>query len=116
MKPNHAPLDTRGIERAREKAAKAERVSRDTEEDDIKWMMGSRRGRRVIWRLLEHAGVYRSTFNTNAMAMSFAEGNRNGGLRMMQMIHSLCPELYPTMVKENTNEHRSNDDGNRNDN
>ena len=36
---------------------------------------GSKRGRRIVWRFLERAGVYRLSFNTNAMAMAFAEGN-----------------------------------------
>jgi len=66
--------------------------------------MSSKRGRRILWRLLDRAGVFRLSFNTNAMAMAFAEGNRNEGLRYLALIHTLCPELYPTMVKEATNE------------
>jgi len=78
--------------------------------------MGNKRGRRVIWRLLDQAGVFRSSFNTNAMAMSFAEGHRNYGLRILGMIHTQCPELYPTMMKEQTADERTNDDGSRNSN
>jgi hypothetical protein len=78
--------------------------------------MGNKRGRRVIWRLLDQAGVFRSSFNTNAMTMSFAEGHRNYGLRILALIHSQCPELYPTMMKEQTADERTNDDGSRNSN
>jgi hypothetical protein len=43
------------------------------------------------------------------MSMAFAEGNRNYGLRALNLIHSLCPELYPTMTKENTNDRNADD-------
>lgn len=99
---------------AKQNAELRDRLARENEEADIKWLMGNKRGRRVLWRLLDQAGVFRSSFNTNAMAMSFAEGNRNYGLRMLALIHSQCPELYPTMMKENSSHERNNDDGSRN--
>ena len=79
---------------------KERKAERDTENEDFRWLMGSRRGRRIVWRQLERAGVFRISFNQNAMSMAFAEGNRNEGLRIIGMIHSICPELYTTMVKE----------------
>lgn len=103
------PTDIQSQERASEESRTRKRESRDTEESDFKWLMGSRRGRRIVWRQLERAGVFRLSFNTNAMAMSFAEGVRNEGLRTITMIHSLCPELYPVMVKE-ANDNRNHDD------
>jgi len=113
---NYDPLDLRSQERSKAERELRERLARENEESDIKWLMGNKRGRRIIWRLLDHAGVFRSSFNTNAMAMSFAEGHRNYGLRILSMIHSQCPELYPTMMKEQTADERINDDGSRNSN
>jgi hypothetical protein len=49
------------------------------------------------------------------MQMAFAEGNRNEGLRILNQIHTLCPELYPVMMKEQVNDNRHADDGRRND-
>lgn len=95
------PTDLQEQDSIRESQDRELRVSKDSEESDFKWLMASRRGRRIVWRLLEKAGVFRSVFNTNALSMSFAEGNRNYGLHMLGMIHTLCPELFPTMVKEN---------------
>lgn len=106
------PIDLRGQDRAAAEAERRDKLARETEEGDIKWLMASKRGRRIMWRLLDRAGVFRLSFNTNAMAMAFAEGNRNEGLRLLAQIHALCPELYTTMVKENANDARSNDDGN----
>jgi hypothetical protein len=112
----HDPLDIRGQERIQANRAMRDKLERESEESDIRWLMSSKRGRRVVWRLLDQAGVFRSSFNTNAMEMAFAEGNRNYGLRILSMIHSQCPELYPTMMKEQTTDERINDDGSRNSN
>ena len=112
---NYDPLDIRSQERAKADAEQRSKLARDTEEADLKWLMGSKRGRRIVWRLLDRAGVFRLSFNTNAMQMAFAEGNRNEGLRILAQIHTLCPELYPVMVKEQANDNRNADDGSRND-
>lgn len=94
------PFDTRAQDRAREDLQVRARLLRETEESDLKWLMGRKQGRRIVWRQLERAGVFKLSFNTNAMQMAFAEGNRNEGLRTLELIHRLTPELYPVMVKE----------------
>jgi len=111
---NYDPLDLRGQDRSKAERELRDRLAKENEEADIKWLMGNKRGRRVLWRLLDQAGVFRSSFNTNAMSMSFAEGNRNYGLRTLALIHEQCPELYPTMMKENSSHERNNDGGSRN--
>lgn len=108
---NYDPLDIRGQERAKADKDVRDKLQRETEDGDIKWLMGSKRGRRIVWRLLDQSGVFRLSFNTNAMQMAFAEGNRNFGNRTLALIHAQTPELYSVMVKENTNE-RHADDGN----
>lgn len=115
MSKEFDPIDTRAIERARDDKLIRERLARETEEADLKWLMNSKRGRRIIWRLLEQSGVFRLSFNTNAMSMAFAEGNRNFGNRTLSMIHTTCPELYSTMVKEQNNDRNADDGPSRND-
>jgi len=110
---NYDPLDIRGQETAKADRELREKIAQENEAADVKWLMSNKRGRRVIWRLLDQSGVFKLSFNTNAMAMAFAEGNRNYGNRMLSMIHTLCPELYPTMVKEANQNVRNADDGNR---
>jgi len=112
---NYDPLDIKSQDRDRSDKDLRGRLERESEESDIRWLMGNKRGRRIVWRLLDQAGVFRSSFNTNAMAMAFAEGNRNYGLRTLAQIHALCPEHYPVMMKEQAND-RPNDDGSRNHN
>jgi hypothetical protein len=100
---NYDPLDLRSQEKTEADKKLRDKLVRENEEVDLKWLMGSKRGRRIIWRLLDHAGVFRLSFNTNAMTMAFAEGNRNFGNRTLSLIHTHCSELYPQMVKENSN-------------
>jgi len=66
--------------------------------------MGNKRGRRIVWRLLSDAGLFRTSYNTNALAMSFAEGNKQHGYKLLAQIDAICPEHYPTMVKEANDE------------
>lgn len=97
---DHDPLDIGSLEQAREKSGAKDKLTQQTEADDIKWLMSSKRGRRILWRQLERAGVYKLSFNTNSMSMAFAEGARNEGLRLITLIHRHCAELYPQMIKE----------------
>ena len=101
MSGDYNPFDLDRDDQA-DKNLKA-RMASETEEDDFKWLMGSKRGRRIVWRTMEQSGVFRPTFNTNAMQMAFNEGFRNFGNRTLALIHKACPELYPQMMKEQTN-------------
>lgn len=111
MNTPYDPTDLRGQELASEDAETRKRLAVETEELDLKWLMSSKRGRRIVWRLLEQAGVFRLSFDANAMKMAFNEGNRNFGNRTMSQIHVHCSELYQVMVKENT--HGSDGNGHK---
>ena len=52
-------------------------------------------------RLLGDAGVFRSSFNTNALQMAANEGNRVYGLRVLNRVMALAPEKFEHMLKEN---------------
>jgi hypothetical protein len=103
MSMDHNPFDLESQDIQKAQLDTDRREERETEEADLKWLMGSRRGRRVVWRLLEQAGVFRSSFNPTAMVMAFNEGNRNYGVRTLSLIHEHCPEVYLIMLKENAN-------------
>lgn len=111
---DHDPLDLREQERARHDAEQLARNATEIEQGDVRWLMSSKRGRRIVWRLLDRAGVFRLSFNVDAMVMAFAEGNRNEGLHTLALLHDACPELYPVMLKEaNSERNRDPDDGNQ---
>jgi hypothetical protein len=99
----HEPLDPSEQNEAKKQQRDARaRLELQNESDDFKWLMSSKRGRRIVWRFLEQAGVFRLSFNTNAMQMAFAEGQRSFGNRTLAQVHSLCPEQYPVMLAEST--------------
>lgn len=103
MVPEYDPQDIEAQQSAEANRRTARKLDQESEESDLKWLMGSRRGRRIVWRLLAQAGVFRSSFALNAVQMAFNEGNRNFGQHTLGLIHTHCPELYPVMVKEQSN-------------
>ncbi len=97
---HYDPTDIRSQERAQAEAEDRNRLATQIEIDDLKWLMSNKRGRRFVSRLLERAGVWRLSFNTNALTMAFAEGQRNEGLRLLAQITTHCPDRYTDMLKE----------------
>ena len=60
-------------------------------------VLKSRDGREVILHLLEMTQVFVSSFNTNALSMSYAEGRRSIGLDVLRQIE---PESVQQLLKE----------------
>ncbi len=115
MKPPYDPTDLRGQERDRDEKETRARLQAEVEDADLKWLMNSTKGRRIIWRLLDQAGVYRLSFDANALRMAFNEGNRNYGNKILDLINKGCPQLFAVMLKEsNDGSSRSDGDGNTN--
>lgn len=79
------------------------RLEADEQDNDLRWLMSSKRGRKIVWGLLDRAGVFRITFNTNAMQMAFSEGNRNYGNYLLSSLMDVCPDLYVAMLREQNN-------------
>ncbi len=103
MTAEHNPFDLDGqavLEGMRSERDKARRAEL---ENDIVWLMGGKRGRRVMYRLLEQTGVYRSCFDPNALQMARKEGERNVGLYLLSLIHENCPEKHVQMLNERDN-------------
>jgi hypothetical protein len=97
---DHDPFDIYALDEA--EADRKARTARELEDEigDLKWLMSNKRGRRVVWRLLEKAGLYRSSFNNSGSITAFNEGQRNVGLRLMALIHTHCAEQYMTLLQE----------------
>lgn len=67
--------------------------------DDIRWLMSSPRGRRLVWWLLQIAGVHRTSYPCDAN-MAFREGGRNIGLQLQARVIDHCPDAYIQMLQE----------------
>ena len=61
-------------------------MKQEAMQSDIRALMKLPAGRRVVWRLLEQAGVWRSVFNPEPLRMAFAEGQRNLGLWLLDWV------------------------------
>jgi hypothetical protein len=93
-------FDITAQEDAQAKASDKAKAKLREDIDDVKWLMSNKRGRRIVYRLLERAGVWRLSFHTNALQMAFNEGTRNEGLAMLAKLGEHCPEMYSLMLKE----------------
>jgi len=98
------PTDLREREREAEADDAKARETQRREDEDFKWLMAHAQGRRYLWRLLEQAGVYRTSFHVSGSQMAFNEGQRNIGLRLIADIHRLAPEGYVKLLRENRND------------
>ncbi|EPF6064971.1 hypothetical protein R4Q63_002712 [Enterobacter cloacae] len=70
------------------------------EKDDIKFVMDSEQGRRVVWRVLESGRVFAAIPPMDALAMAFNEGQRNLALELFQRVMTHCPDQYLKMAAE----------------
>lgn len=84
-------------------------LAANTEVDDLLWLMSDVRGRRFVWRLLTRSGIYRTSFNTDSLAMAFAEGRRNEGLVLLDEVARHCPRRFSEMQTEARTHERRND-------
>lgn len=98
--PSFDTFDVRAQEEARTAAEEKAKLATRVEGEDFKHVMRDKRGRRHVYRHMERAGIWRSSFHTNALQMAFNEGNRNEGLAMLAKLTEHCPDLYNLMLKE----------------
>ena len=95
------PTDLTEIARAEQRANAAEAREIKQERDDLAWLMSGPRGRRIVWRQIDRAGVLKGTsFSPDGLTMAFAEGVRNPAMRLLSLVLTL-PE-FAVMVSENT--------------
>ena len=73
--------------------------------DDLKFVMGDPRGRRLVHKLLTRAGLYRCSFNGQSNQTIFNEGARNQGLQLLSEISDeRVKSSRDLMMKENQDE------------
>lgn len=108
---NHNPFELAEQEAEKHERNKRARDTAYLASEDMKWLMGSKRGRRIAFRVLERTGMYRSSYSDKALLTAFNEGQRNVGLVLMAQIHEVAPESYTLMMKEQNVSRTDSDDG-----
>lgn len=82
-------------ERSVKNRKRRERRAKERAQADIRFVMSSKEGRRVMWRLLCDCGVFNTSFTIpNGLTLAFNEGNRNAGLRLLTMLQECCLEEF----------------------
>lgn len=107
---DYNPTDIRGQERAKADTEARRKQAADEEKADIKWLMKTRQGRRIVHGIIERSCLHQPFFNTNAMTMAFVGGRQVEGARLFTLVNELCPAHYLEMQKE-ANERNNPDDG-----
>lgn len=74
-------------------------IKQQRDEDDLKWVLADKRGRRVMASLLAMTGLYQGSF-TGSSETFFREGRRDIGLQILSRINNANPDAYITMLKE----------------
>ncbi|EAM8673214.1 hypothetical protein BL252_06560 [Salmonella enterica] len=90
--------------------AELERKRRDREQrdaDDIRHVLSTDRGRRVVWWMLERGSVFATTFNADPHISAFNEGQRNLALALFSRVVASCPEQYLQMAEEASREEKT---------
>lgn len=83
--------------REQEKAAKiAERERAEV----VVEMMATPQRRKYIWDKLSDAHIFSTTFSTDPIQMSFNEGERNAGIKLLNDIIQHCPEQFIEAMRE----------------
>ena len=95
------PTDTSLQEREALLDEHTAREIRKMEVADLKWLAGNIQGRRIIWRLLDRAGIYRSSFNHSGSLMAFTEGKRDMGLFLLAEVSDASPNGFLKLIAEN---------------
>lgn len=93
------PTDLEGQQSAADAKATTRNNELATEADDLKWLLSSPRGRRIAWRLLDGAGLYRSSFTGNSETF-FREGERSVALKFKAAAQKASPNDYNLMLQE----------------
>lgn len=76
------------------------KLKRQSELEDLRYLLQSQQGRRFFWRLLSHCSVYNSIFNTNALTQSHNSGRQDIGHFVQGEIVQASPDNYLKMQNE----------------
>ena len=101
------PAEHESEDRA-EKARRAQ-LDAETERDELLWLMSDKRGRRFMHRLLTRAGIYQTSFSSDAPYMAFREGMKQEGLHQMTLLTKHCLQRFIEMQQEARTNERRND-------
>lgn len=81
-------------------AGQAEKRVVNSYRDDLRWVMSTAQGRRLIAAILAQCGANRISFSDSDRITSFNEGSRNIALMLQADLEQACPDLHLKLMME----------------
>jgi len=100
-------FDVFKIDEQNKEAQKEYEKRRTREIDDLQKVLKLPEGRRLVWRILSEAGVFKASFSLNSMQTAFNEGRRDIGIWLIQDVDRAEPNAYAQMQREYYSELKS---------
>lgn len=101
------PEEERARKRIQAEQARATRAA----QRDLRAVLSTPAGRRILWGILEDARVFQGSFTTDAGVTAFNEGQRAVGLKLLERITDASPKaFYEMMEASNEKQEGTNDD------
>jgi len=95
------------IDRSKQdKIDKRDRRKKERDFSDVRKVISSVEGRRLFWRILSHAGLYKSSFTGNTSTY-FEEGRRSEGLYWLDELMQSDQKAFAMMQAEHYSEAKS---------
>lgn len=69
-----------------------------TRDADLKWLMGTPQGPRIVRGLFDRTGLWRMSFTGEPLSSAFREGERNVGLGLLARLMRAAPEETARLV------------------
>lgn len=85
-------------------AKKTEKRKRDRELDDVRAVLATKEGRRLLWRVMVHCSAFDSVFHENPLRMAHGSGKQDVGHFVMAEINAAQPDAFHTMMQESSKE------------
>lgn len=96
---SYDPTDIIEQQRAKEARESADRVLREQEASDFRWLMQHKQGRRFLRRLFEKCEMGKDCFTGNSTTF-YKEGKQAVGQHFEDMAKKYALDHYCTMLKE----------------
>lgn len=82
------------------KARKTQRHLRAQELEDLRAVLGTLAGRRLVWRLLKRCGTFMSTIGTTDAMTNYNAGRQDLGHFLLAEITAAQPDMLPQLMQE----------------
>lgn len=86
---------------AKKKEEEIVRLRRQRELNDIRTVVASAEGRRLLWKIIAESGVFRKSYRGENNATNFNEGRRSVGNNLFNDLIEAKPEAFLQMQREN---------------